>query len=135
MLMAWARVYVVTLLVFVAVDAVWLTFIGGPLYITSIGPLLAEQFRAIPAFMFYLLHVSGILVLVLPLARQRGGVRGAFLYGAMFGLCTYGTYDLTNHAVLKLWSWQLTLIDMAWGAFVTGLAAGAGAWMEKRTIT
>ena len=129
---AWLRVYGVTLLVFLAVDAVWLAFVGGPLYAATIGPLLAEQFRIAPAVLFYLLHITGIMVLVLPLARQRGGILAAFLYGAMFGLCTYGTYDLTNHAVLKLWTWQLTLIDMAWGALVTGLAAAAGAWMEGR---
>lgn len=134
MLMARARVYAATLLVFLAVDAVWLFFVGGPLYSAAIGPLLADQFRTLPAFLFYLLHVTGILVLVLPLARQRSGVRAAFLYGAMFGLCTYGTYDLTNHAVLKIWGWQLTLIDMAWGAFVTGLAASAGTWVEQRTV-
>lgn len=125
----WARVYAVTLVVFLAVDAVWLAFVGGPLYAAAIGPLLAEQFRILPAVVFYLLHIAGILVLVLPRAQ---GAIGAAAYGAMFGLCTYGTYDLTNHAVLKLWSWQLTLVDMAWGAFVTGLAAVAGAWMQGR---
>ena len=130
--MAWLRVYGVTLLVFLAVDAVWLAFVGGPLYAAAIGPLLAEQFSVAPAVLFYLLHITGIMVLVLPLARRRDGMLSAFLYGAMFGLCTYGTYDLTNHAVLKLWTWHLTLIDMAWGTLVTGLAAAAGAWMEGR---
>lgn len=136
--MAWARVYAVTLLVFLAMDAVWLGFIGGPFYTAAIGPLLAEQFRVLPAALFYLLHITGILVLVLPrarpVARERGGLWAAFLYGAMFGLCAYGTYDLTNHAVLKLWSWQLTLIDMAWGAFVTGTTASAGAFIEQRAV-
>jgi len=128
----WARVYAVTLLVFLAVDAAWLAFIGGPLYTATIGPLLADQVRILPAVVFYLLHVTGILVLVLPLARHRGSIAAAALYGAMFGLCTYGTYDLTNHAVLKLWSWPLTLIDMTWGALVTGLGAFAGAWVDRR---
>lgn len=127
---SWLGVYAVTLVVFLAVDAVWLALVGGPLYVAAIGPLLADQFRILPAVMFYLLHIAGILVLVLP--RARGAIGAAALYGAMFGLCTYGTYDLTNHAVLKLWTWQLTLIDMAWGAFVTGLAAAAGAWMQGR---
>jgi len=129
-MMGWIKSYAVALAVFLAVDAVWLGFIGGPLYAAVIGPLLAEQFRILPAALFYLLHIAGILVLVLP--RVRGGIRAGATYGAMFGLCTYGTYDLTNHAVLKLWSWELTLIDMAWGAFVTGLAAASGAWMQRR---
>ena len=129
-MMVWVKSYAVTLAVFLAVDAVWLGLIGGPLYTAAIGPLLAEQFRILPAVVFYLLHIAGILVLALP--RARGDIRAAAAYGALFGLCTYGTYDLTNHAVLKLWSWDLTLIDMTWGAFVTGLAATAGAWMQRR---
>jgi len=131
-MITWVRVYAVTLIVFLAVDAVWLAFIGGPLYTATIGPLLADQVRIFPAVVFYLLHVTGILVLVLPLARQRGSIAAAAFYGAVFGLCTYGTYDLTNHAVLKLWTWPLTLIDMTWGALVTGLAASAGAWVDRR---
>ena len=129
------RVYGVTLLVFLAVDGVFLAFVGAPLYAAAIGPLLAEQFRIVPAVVFYLLHVTGIMVLVLPLARQRGGLASAFLYGAMFGLCTYGTYDLTNHAILKIWSWHLTVIDMVWGSVVTGISATAGVWMERRRVT
>jgi uncharacterized membrane protein len=129
-MMGWVKIYAVTMAVFLAVDAIWLGVIGGPLYAAAIGPLLAEDFRILPAVAFYLLHIAGILVLVLPAAR--GHIRAAATYGAMFGLCTYGTYDLTNHAVLKLWSWELTLIDMAWGAFVTGLAAAAGTWMQRR---
>jgi uncharacterized membrane protein len=70
------------------------------------------------------------MVLVLPEARGRIGVAAA--RGAVFGLCTYGTYDLTNHAVLKVWSWEITLIDMAWGAALTALAAAAGAWLQRR---
>jgi uncharacterized membrane protein len=125
-----APVFAGTLLVFLAVDAVWLAFIGGPLYVATLGPLLAEQFRILPAVLFYLLHIAGIMVLVLPEARGRIGVAAA--RGAVFGLCTYGTYDLTNHAVLKVWSWEITLIDMAWGSALTALAAAAGAWLQRR---
>ncbi len=131
---AWLRVYGVTLLVFLALDAMWLAFVGGPLYATTVGPLLAERFRVAPALLFYLLHITGIMVLVLPVAHQRGGILSAFLYGAVFGLCTYGTYDLTSQAVMKFWTWPLTLVDMAWGGVVTGLAATAGAWMQRRCL-
>ena len=129
-MMGWMKCYAVALAVFFSVDAVWLGLIGGPMYVAAIGPLLADEFRILPAVLFYLMHIAGILVLVLP--RAQGELRAAATYGAMFGLCTYGTYDLTNHAVLKLWSWELTLIDMAWGAFITGLAATAGAWIQRR---
>lgn len=128
-----AKTYLTTLMVFLAIDAVWLMLIGGPLYTRALGDILAEQVRVIPAVLFYLLYVAGIVVLVLPLARPRARpLIAAALYGGMFGLCAYGTFDLTNHAVLKAWSWHLTVIDMAWGTFVTAVAATAGAAMERR---
>ena len=43
--------------------------------------------------------------------------------GAVLGLVAYGTYDLTNMATLKQWSVKITLIDMAWGSFVTAVTA------------
>ncbi|MCC7426300.1 MAG: DUF2177 family protein [Alphaproteobacteria bacterium] len=130
--MSHARTYTATLLVFLVVDAFWLGFIGGPLYTSMIGPILAEQFRIAPAIIFYLVHTAGIVLLVLPLARARGTLWAAAGYGALFGLCTYGTFDLTNHAVLRIWAWQLTVIDMIWGACLTAISATAGAWVERR---
>jgi uncharacterized membrane protein len=49
------------------------------------------------------------------------------LNGALFGFFAYATYDLTNMATLKVWSLQLTLVDMAWGTALTAMSASAGA--------
>lgn len=49
--------------------------------------------------------------------------------GALFGFFCYMTYDLTNHATMKIWSTKVTLLDIAWGSVATGLAAGAAAWI------
>jgi len=124
--------YTVTLVTFLVLDATWIGFIGGPLSTNTIGELLAERVRIAPAIVFYLLHVAGIVALVLPRAREFRTLWAAAAFGAVFGLCTYGTYDLTNFAVLRGWTWQLTVIDMAWGVFVTGFAATAGAAVDRR---
>jgi uncharacterized membrane protein len=47
-------------------------------------------------------------------------------------MIAYATYDLTNQATLKIWDWRLTLIDMAWGACATALAASASYWLAQR---
>lgn len=130
--MARIPVYLVTLLVFLTLDAFWLGVFSGSLYTGTLGAIMVESFRIVPAVVFYLLYVAGIVVFVLPLARRYANVWMAPLYGAFFGLCAYGTYDLTNHAVLKVWTIQLTLIDMAWGAFVTAMASLAGNLMDRR---
>ena len=37
------------------------------------------------------------------------------IYGALFGLITYATYDLTNLATLKDWPVIVTVVDLIWG--------------------
>lgn len=130
--MTTALVYLASLFVFLALDAIWLGLVGGSLYSAVLGGLMLDRFRVMPAVIFYLLYVSGIVMFVLPLARRCGGVWCAAMCGAFFGLCAYGTYDLTNYAVLRVWTWELTVIDMAWGALVTAAASITGAWVERR---
>jgi uncharacterized membrane protein len=48
------------------------------------------------------------------------------LYGALFGLFCYATFDLTALALLKGWTWSAALVDIAWGAFATATAATVG---------
>ena len=124
--------YLATLAVFLTLDAIWLGLIGGAFYSAVLGDLMLDGFRPVPAIFFYLLYITGIATFVLPLARRRDGWWAPALYGAFFGICAYGTYDLTNHAVLKVWTWQLTVIDMAWGGFVTAAASVMGAWVARR---
>jgi uncharacterized membrane protein len=130
--MAIALVYLTCLVVFLGMDAIWLGAASGALYTSVLGDLMLAQFRITPAVLFYLLQIAGILVFVLPRARQSAIPWAAFWFGALFGICTYGTYDLTNQAVLRVWTWPLTVIDMAWGACVTGIASLAGAFVERK---
>ena len=125
-------VYLSTLIVFLTLDAIWLGLVGGSFYSAVLGGLMLDGFRVVPAVLFYLLYISGIVMFVLPLSRRQGARWAPAMYGACFGLCAYGTYDLTNHAVLRVWTWQLTVIDMAWGATVTAAASLIGAWVERR---
>ncbi len=123
--------WLASLAVFLALDAVWLGAVGGGFYFAVLGDQMLKGFRPVPAVLFYLLQVTGIVVFVLPLARHRAGLWAAAVGGAFFGICTYGTFDLTNQAVMRVWTSELTEIDMAWGAFVTAAASVAGAWVDR----
>ncbi|MBB6251862.1 DUF2177 family protein [Nitrospirillum iridis] len=120
-------VYGATLVVFVALDAVWLTRMSG-FYRQVMGDMVAAQPRLGPAAVFYLLMAAGIVFFgVAPALRTDTPLAQAALRGALFGFFTYATYDLTNHATLRLWSARLSMVDMAWGTVLTGVAAAAGA--------
>ncbi|WP_236627816.1 DUF2177 family protein [Caulobacter sp. B11] len=66
-----------------------------------------------------------VLLAVLPADRENSWSRLLF-NAAVFGFCAYATYDLTNQATLKVWSTTITVVDMAWGTFLTTVAASAG---------
>ena len=55
-----------------------------------------------------------------------GSSRKAVAMGALLGLVAYATYDLSNLATLQGWSLAVTVVDIAWGTCVSGLAALAG---------
>ncbi len=50
------------------------------------------------------------------------------LNGALLGALCYATFDLTNQAVMKIWSTQISVMDIAWGAFATAVASGIACW-------
>lgn len=124
---ALAVAYLATGVSFGVLDALWLRWAGPNLYRPLLGELLAPSFRAGPAIVFYLLYIAGVVWF----AVRPGialGVPAAVINGALLGGLCYATYDLTNQATLKVWSLQVTLIDIAWGAAATALASGIGAF-------
>ncbi len=124
--------YLVALIVFVALDAIWLAVMGGS-YRAAIGPLLAASPRLGPAAAFYVLDMLGLLIFVMLPGRKRGAL-WVILHGALFGLFTYGAYDLTNYAVMRQWSLDLTITDMVWGMVVSAAASTFG-WLVMRGRT
>jgi len=123
-MLRYAVTYVTTLVIFGAIDAVWLGVIAASMYRQTLGDILLEKFRAGPAIAFYLLNIAGLMVFAVPATPGRW--QQALLFGALFGVFTYATYDLTNYATLRVWTLRLTLTDIVWGAFVSGISTALG---------
>ncbi len=118
-------VHVLTLLVFLALDAVWLGVVAREMYKREIGHLMAPDVRWGAAAAFYVLYVAGLLLLVV-LPNRAAPVLVCAGLGAAFGLVAYATYDLTHLATLARWPLSVTLADLAWGACATAAASAAG---------
>ena len=118
--------YIVTLVVFLAADAVWLGTMATRLYKPTLGDILLPEFVVAPAAIFYALFIIGILIFAVTPAFASGHWSTALLYGALFGFFSYGVYDLTNMSTLRNWTLLITLLDLCWGTFLTGLAATLG---------
>ncbi len=125
-------VYLATLLPMIVLDAMWLTTMASRFYAPKLGHLLVGGFKLGPAAVFYLMYAAGVALFVVWPAMQAGqSLPKVFLLGAFLGLLSYGAYDLTNQATLRDWPLIVTIVDMAWGAFLTGFAATFSVYLIK----
>lgn len=116
-----------TALAFSALDAAWLGYASGDLYIRDIGAIMLPGGpRWDAAIAFYFVYLAATLFFVV-LPHGGKGVLPTAARGALFGFAAYATYDLTNLATLEAFTWRLALADMAWGTSATALASAAGA--------
>lgn len=118
--------YLLTAVVFFAIDMLWLGLIAKGLYNKYLGSFLAEQVNWTAAIIFYLLFIVGIFVFAIMPAVEKDSWMKAVLLGALFGFFTYATYDLTNLATLKDWPIKIVLIDIVWGAVLTASVSTSG---------
>jgi uncharacterized membrane protein len=118
--------YFATLVIFAAIDAVWLGLVSASMYRQTLGDILLDKFRIGPAVVFYLLNIAGLMVFAVPAQPTPRSWQHAVVFGALYGVFTYATYDLTNYATLRAWTLRLTLTDIAWGAFVSATATALG---------
>lgn len=123
---AFATAYLGSAVAMLVLDAIWLTTMVPIVYKPALGDMLADPPNLWVAAVFYLLYVVGVVVFaVLPALNQQNWLM-ALGAGALLGLVAYGTYDFTNLSTLKNWPVTLSLIDVCWGVFLTGVAATIG---------
>ena len=123
--------YLLTFIVFLMVDLLWLGIIAKNLYQKYLGDFLSDKVNWTAAFIFYLIYVAGILIFAVYPAVNKGSVLNAILLGALFGIITYATYDLTNLATLKGWPLPIVFIDILWGAVLSSIVSFSGYYIVK----
>ncbi|MFC4711135.1 DUF2177 family protein [Enterococcus eurekensis] len=124
------RLYLMSAIVFLIFDLFWLLVVSKKMYQQMIGHLMGEV-KMMPAVIFYFLYVAGVVFFVLMPGIEKQSLISTLLSGAFFGLLCYATYDLTNLSTLKDWPVAMTLIDLAWGAFVTASTSGIVFWLNQ----
>jgi uncharacterized membrane protein len=123
--------YVATLVVLMVLDFLFLGILARGFFVAEVGDMLGEV-KPVPALLFYLLYVAGVLIFV------SGGAgatpRATLRLGALFGLFCYATFDLTSLALLRHWSWAVAVVDVSWGAVVTAVSSTAGLLVADRLV-
>jgi uncharacterized membrane protein len=121
--MTFLKNYLITFIIFLVIDFIWLGAVAKNLYRDQLGFLMKENFNMVAAFAFYILFTAGIVFFVLNRAIAISSWQYALFAGMFFGLITYSTYDLTNLATLKDWPLTITIIDLIWGTFLGGITS------------
>ena len=105
-------------------DAAWLCFVAPNFYKKHIGFIMADKPNWLAAVSFYLVFILGVTVFVVyPGWKGADSLVKIGLLGALFGLVTYATYDLTNQATLKNWPQIVTIVDLLWGTALTAVVS------------
>lgn len=106
-------------------DFIWLGTVAKTFYRSQIGKLLLDKPNMTAAVLFYAIYVVGVVSFVISPALEKGSLSYALSRGALFGFVAYATYDLTNLATMKGFTTKVVVVDLAWGAFLTAVVAGA----------
>ena len=124
--------YLTVLIAFLAIDAVWIGAVVSQYYRHELGDLMRGSPNFAAAGIFYLFYAAGIVMLAVTPAVNAGQLRIALINGAVLGALAYGTYTVTNYAILHRWSLGLVGSDILWGAFLTAITASLGYWAAAR---
>ena len=103
--------YIKTAFIIFIVDIFWL--LTGGIYARKMTELIQGQ----PIQMRFVSAVIVYLFLAYMLLQTKSAME-AFIYG----VCIYGVYDFTNHAILQQYDWKFAIADTLWGGVLFVLA-------------
>jgi uncharacterized membrane protein len=111
----YVKLFLIALPIFFVIDMAWLVLVAKKFYQQQIGFLMKPDINWFAAIIFYLLFIAGLVIFVISPAVEKHSWVHAVIFGALFGLITYATYDLTNLATMKDWPLLVTIVDLIWG--------------------
>ena len=118
-------------IIFLIIDVIWLSITVKTIYRPALGLLINDKPVMWAAALFYIIYVVSLTLIILRPALANESVFQAFWTGAVFGIVTYGTYNLTNMATIKDWSPTIVWIDMIWGGFLTSFVSSISIYLTK----
>ena len=135
----WGTIMVVAITIIIA-DYFWLGYIAKPMYDhlrMVLNPGISKSklpYRIIPAILAYIAMVISLSTLSVPNVTTNKGtmerIKSALMWGGMWGLAVYGTYDMTNLAVIQSFPTSTALIDALWGLILGSLGAFTGSYAQ-----
>ena len=119
--------YLSSIVLFMLVDAPYL-YINSKMYEKKTIAISGKTFtkRYYSAVIVYLALALGIVFLALPQMRKnslKNRAIDAILYGGIFGLTSYATFDFTMHFMFEDWDLGVSIMDSVWGGVLCSIVA------------
>ena len=118
--------FAASLITFAVLDVAWLMLVAIGQFQSQLGAILQPRPNLLVAAALYVILACGLIMLAVQPALKARSLRVAIANGALLGLTSYATFDLTNLAIIKGWTLGLALLDMTWGTVLSAIAAAAG---------
>lgn len=126
-------IYLSAVVIFLAIDAVWLKTMTELFYEKRIGHLLSDESNMGAAGAFYMFYLLALCIIILyPQIKASASLGHIFLLGGLIGLMAYGTYGFTSLALYKGFTMDMALVDFAWSGLLTGTVSTIIAWLAYR---
>lgn len=117
------KIYLVSFVVFLVIELIWLMAIAKDFYQKEIGYILSPKPNLISTGVFAFMFVLGMVFFVISPALEKNSWSYALLVGMLYGIITYATYTLTNLSTLEGWPLKVALVDLFWGTTLGGLVS------------
>ena len=119
--------YLASIILFMLVDAPYL-YLNSKMYEKKTIAISGKTFtkRYYSAVIVYLALALGIVFLALPRMRKdtvKNRIQDAILYGGIFGLTSYATFDFTMHFMFENWDLGVSIMDSVWGGVLCSIVA------------
>jgi len=112
------KAFLIATVYFIIIDITFINLVIVKIYKSNLPEFVEIGFKAVPAILFYLIFLSGLLYFSI-LPNKTYSVSQALISGGMYGLTTYATYALTVFAVMNIFNWNIVVSDVMWGIFLS----------------
>lgn len=112
------KAFLIATVYFILIDITFINLVIVKIYKSNLPEFIEIGFKAVPAILFYLIFLSGLLYFSI-LPNKTYSIPQALVSGGMYGLTTYATYALTVFAVMNIFNWNIVISDMIWGIFLS----------------
>jgi uncharacterized membrane protein len=108
------RLFIITLFVLLVIDIPYL-YVSQKYFKTY--PMIGNV-KVLPAILSWVFIAIGLVLFVLSRNIPR---MEKIKLGLLFGLISYGIYNMTNLATLDVWNWKVAIVDTIWGGVLCAL--------------